>query len=116
MERMSEPKQTLSDAEVAEAALADRRHDGTALTASFRTRAFAAGLDLVNRIGASAEPADHHPDIALAYSRVRVALSSHDVGGLTIRDIRLARAISEHAAAMGVQTERGDVEAAAGIE
>jgi 4a-hydroxytetrahydrobiopterin dehydratase len=58
----------------------------------------------VNRIGASAEKANHHPDLTLTYPQVRVTLSSHDVGGITSRDIDLARTISGHAADLGVAT------------
>ena len=55
-----------------------------------KTGDFATGLDLVNAIGALAEAADHHPDIDLRYGTVHVALSSHDAGGVTDRDIALA--------------------------
>ena len=67
---------------------------------------FAAGLALVNAIGAAAETMDHHPDLDLRYSQVNVRLSSHDVGGITGRDIRLARRISSIAADAGLQTQR----------
>lgn len=99
---MSDPKQLLSDADIAGARLIDWRRVGDALTARFRSGTFSAGLELVNRIGASAEAADHHPDVVLTYPAVEITLSSHDVGGVTIRDIRLAREISEHAAALGI--------------
>lgn len=71
------------------------------LRARFRTADFASALELVNRIGAAAEEADHHPDLGLHWGRVDVRLSSHDVGGLTQRDVRLARAISAIAADLG---------------
>lgn len=98
---MQDPKQQLSASEIAEAELPDWRHVDGALRARFRTGSFAKGLELVNRIGASAETADHHPDIELTYPAVVVTLSSHDVGAVTIRDVRLARAISAHAHALG---------------
>ncbi|MDP9889578.1 pterin-4a-carbinolamine dehydratase [Pseudarthrobacter enclensis] len=56
----------------------------------------------MNRIGASAEEVNHHPDLTLTYSTVGVTLSSHDVGGITSRDIDLARIISGHAADLGL--------------
>ncbi|ATG51392.1 4a-hydroxytetrahydrobiopterin dehydratase [Brachybacterium vulturis] len=99
---MADSKKTLTSAEIAEAALTDWRQDGETLTARFATGDFATGLDLVGRIGASAEEANHHPDLTLTYPEVTVTLSSHDVGGITSRDLALARRISEHAAALDI--------------
>ena len=62
--------------------------------ARFRTGSFARGVELVTRIGALADAADHHPDVDLRYGGVSVRLVTHDVGGLTERDLELARAIS----------------------
>jgi len=60
----------------------------------FRTGSFTAGVGLVDAIGELAEAANHHPDIDLRYGSVTVRLSSHDVGGLSTRDVELARQIS----------------------
>lgn len=73
-------------------------------TRRFETGSFAVGLELVNAIGALAEDADHHPDIDLRYGDVTVRLSSHDVGGLSQRDVDLARRISGAARELGVGT------------
>lgn len=73
-----------------------------AIEARFRTRDFATGLAFLNRIAAAAEAANHHPDITLSYTYVHIALTSHDVGGKTQRDVDLARQISEIAADLGV--------------
>jgi 4a-hydroxytetrahydrobiopterin dehydratase len=75
------------------------------LQTRLRTGDFAAGLTVVNAIGAAAEEMDHHPDVDLRYSHVDVRLSSHDVGGLTDRDVRLARRISEIAGDAGVELD-----------
>lgn len=75
------------------------------LHARFATGDFATGLALVDAIGEAAEAANHHPDITLTYPLVEVRLTSHDVGGMTARDVRLARQISEIAAGMGVAAE-----------
>jgi 4a-hydroxytetrahydrobiopterin dehydratase len=99
---MTDPQRKLSAAEIAEARLTGWRLTREALTATFRTRKFSTGLELVNRIGASAEQANHHPDLTLTYPEVSVTLSSHNVGGITSRDIDLARTISGHAADLGV--------------
>lgn len=72
------------------------------LHARFATGDFATGLRLVNRIAELAEEANHHPDLDLRYPHLDVRLVSHDVGGLTQRDVRMARRISELAASEGV--------------
>ena len=88
---MSDPKQKLTSDGGPRSGLEDWRHLLTGIRARFRTGDFATGLALVDRIGAAAEEAGHHPDISLTYSEVIVTLSSHDVGGITSRDIDLAR-------------------------
>ena len=50
---------------------------------------------VVNAIGHLAEAAWHHPDIALSWDRVEVALSTHDAGGISDRDFELARKIED---------------------
>ncbi|MBD8080453.1 VOC family protein [Cellulosimicrobium arenosum] len=60
----------------------------------FRTGSFTAGVELVDAIGELADAADHHPDVDLRYPAVTVRLTSHDVGGLSRRDVELARQIS----------------------
>jgi 4a-hydroxytetrahydrobiopterin dehydratase len=77
------------------------------LQTRIRTGDFTTGLKLVNAIGAAAEEMDHHPDVDLRYGRVDVRLSSHDVGGLTGRDVQLARRISDIAAEAGVELDGG---------
>jgi 4a-hydroxytetrahydrobiopterin dehydratase len=73
----------------------------------FRTGSFDKGVDLVVRIGALADAANHHPDVDLRYPSVTVRLSTHEVGGLTERDVALARAISAAAGELGVIGEPG---------
>jgi 4a-hydroxytetrahydrobiopterin dehydratase len=61
-----------------------------------RTWAFAdfkAAMAFVNRVAELAEAANHHPDIDIRYSKVTLALSTHDAGGLTARDFALAESI-----------------------
>ncbi|WP_203337863.1 VOC family protein [Nocardioides limicola] len=99
-------KVVLSDREVSESeGLDDWRILLGALHTRFRTRHFATGLQLVNRIGAAAEEANHHPDLDLRYGHLNVKLVSHDVGGLTARDVRMARQISGLAAEEGVAAD-----------
>ncbi len=94
--------QTLSFAEVEAAALADWRQLFEALRTRFKTGDFATGLALTSRIGELAEAANHHPDVDLRYPHVNVTLCSHDVFGVTSRDVDLARQISAAAADLGV--------------
>lgn len=104
---MSESREKLSTAQVRDAGLADWRQILGRIKARFRTGDFRTGLALVDRIGAEAEAANHHPDVQLTYSDVIVALSSHDVRGITSRDLDLARQISRHAAELGVVADPG---------
>lgn len=92
----------LSFADVQGAGLDDWRQLFETLRTRFRTGSFATGLRLVTRIGELAEEADHHPDVDLRYPTVAVTLWSHDVGGVTSRDVDLARRISEAAAELEV--------------
>jgi 4a-hydroxytetrahydrobiopterin dehydratase len=73
------------------------------LQTRIETKDFAAGLALVNAIGEVAEQQNHHPDLTLRYSAVDIRLSSHDEGGVTKRDVRLARAVSSVASALGLR-------------
>lgn len=100
---------TLSFAEVEAAGLTDWRQLFAALHTRFLTGDFATGLELVNRVGALAEAADHHPDVDLRYPLVNITLSSHDVFGVTSRDVALARQISEAAADLGVKADPSTV-------
>ncbi len=68
---------------------------------------FATGLALVDAVGALAEAAGHHPDIDLRYGLVQLALSSHDAGGVTDRDIALAEQISALVAERGLRPDHG---------
>lgn len=56
---------------------------------------FVTSLDFVNRVGALAEAADHHPDITFGWGYAEVALTTHDRGGVTDVDIALATKINE---------------------
>lgn len=68
-----------------------RRGDTLAKTFSFPT--FLEGIAFVNRVAHAAEAMDHHPDLDIRYTKVVCTLSTHDAGGVTASDIRLAREI-----------------------
>jgi 4a-hydroxytetrahydrobiopterin dehydratase len=78
--------------------------------AHFRTGSFAAGVALVDAIGGLADAADHHPDVDLRYRGVTVRLWTHDIDGLSERDVGLARQISEAARRLGVPAAPADVQ------
>jgi 4a-hydroxytetrahydrobiopterin dehydratase len=102
---MTDPREKLTATQVREADLAHWRQILGRIKARFRTGNFATGLALVNKIGAAAEAANHHPDIQLTYTDVIVTLSSHDVRGITSRDLDLARQISRYAAELGIGSD-----------
>ena len=85
----------LSDAEIT-AGLADLpgwERVGDEIVKRFERPSFADAVTFVVRIGFLAEAADHHPDLDLRWRTVRVALTTHDAGGLTGRDLALASAV-----------------------
>ena len=96
----------LSEAEVAELldALTDwnRDPDSGAIVRHLEFPTFADAIQFVNRVAQDADDHDHHPDIDIRYRRLRVALISHDVGGLTKRDSRMARLIDEQVKRSGM--------------
>lgn len=98
---------TLTEREIADAALDDWSYLRSGLHTRLVTKNFATGLRLVELIGAAAEKANHHPDLDLRYPHLDIRLTSHDAGGVTDRDLSLARAISEIAAAEGVVAAPG---------
>ncbi len=89
----------LSDAEI-ESALAHLggwQREGAELVRQLVFEDFVAALGFIVQVGALAERANHHPTLTNTYNRVRIALSTHDEGGITDRDLALAREIGERA-------------------
>jgi 4a-hydroxytetrahydrobiopterin dehydratase len=56
----------------------------------YKFKKFMDGIHFINEVAAIAEAADHHPDIHVNYTRVRMVCSTHDAGGVTAKDMRLA--------------------------
>lgn len=67
--------------------------EGAMLVKTYECPSFPRAIAFVDRIAVAAEARDHHPDIDIRYRRVRVALTTHDAGGLTFRDAQLAEEI-----------------------
>jgi 4a-hydroxytetrahydrobiopterin dehydratase len=66
---------------------------GSEIKRTYRFQDFREALAFVDRVGELAERAGHHPDIDIRYNAVTLALTTHDAGGLTVKDFELARAI-----------------------
>ena len=74
--------------------------DGRALERSFRFKDFAEAFAFLTRVAAHAETVDHHPEFTSVWNRVDFRLTSHDSGGVTERDVKLAEAIARLAEAV----------------
>lgn len=72
--------------------------NGNALVHSYRFNDFAEAFAFLTRVALHAEKVDHHPEFTSRWNRVDFRLTSHDSGGVTERDIRLAEAIDRLAA------------------
>lgn len=55
---------------------------------------FTQGLRFINRVARLAEGTNHHPDIDIRYNKVKLTLTTHDEGGLTMKDFTLAGKIN----------------------
>ena len=67
---------------------------GKALTRSFRFKDFSEAFAFLTRVGMHAEKVNHHPEFTNVWNRVDFRLTSHDSGGVTQRDVKLAEAIN----------------------
>jgi 4a-hydroxytetrahydrobiopterin dehydratase len=87
----------LSDADVAEALgrLNGWAREGNAITRQYQFADFRAAMWFLNAAAAAADAMDHHPEWCNVYNRVTVKLSTHDAGGITTRDIRLAESMDK---------------------
>ncbi|MGD0796441.1 MAG: 4a-hydroxytetrahydrobiopterin dehydratase [Acidobacteriaceae bacterium] len=88
--------QTLSEHELHQllAELPEWAHQDGMLVRYWNFKDFVEAMAFVNRVAALAEADQHHPDIDIRYNRVRLALVSHDAGGITARDAKMARHLS----------------------
>ena len=92
---MAEQKGLSSEAET-KAALEELpgwKREGKAITRTYDLKGFKAAMAFAGTVGELADRADHHPDILIQYSKVTLTLWSHDKGGISDRDLRLARQI-----------------------
>lgn len=67
--------------------------DGAAIERKFAFGDFSAAFAFMARVALLAEKRDHHPEWFNVYNRVEITLTTHDAGGLSLRDVKMARAI-----------------------
>ena len=77
--------------------------DRPAIRRDLKFADFNAAFGFMTRVALLADKVDHHPEWSNVYNRVEVLLTTHDAGGVTQRDLDLARFIDDAAAAMGGQ-------------
>jgi 4a-hydroxytetrahydrobiopterin dehydratase len=87
----------LTDSEIQQTlgSLRGWQRQGKAIQRIFEFPDFKAAMQFVNKIADAAEHANHHPDIDIRYNKVTMALISHDSGGVTQRDVKMAKRINE---------------------
>jgi 4a-hydroxytetrahydrobiopterin dehydratase len=66
---------------------------GDVITKTFQFRDFLTGINFVSAVAKAADAADHHPDIDIRYTKVTCTLSTHSAGGITQKDLDMARKI-----------------------
>ena len=86
---------TLSDDDIATAleGLPGWERAGDSIAKEYELDGFPGAVAFVVRISYEAEAANHHPDLDIRYNKVTVALSTHSEGGITGKDVALARSI-----------------------
>jgi 4a-hydroxytetrahydrobiopterin dehydratase len=66
------------------------QREGDEIVKTFELPSFPEAIAFVARVADAAEAADHHPDLDIRYRKVRVALTTHDQGGISDKDFALA--------------------------
>ena len=92
---LSRMRQKLSDLEIQRAlgGLSGWSRRGDTITKTYTFDKFANGIAFVGRVAVVADEMDHHPDIDIRYTKVTMSLSTHDAGGVTASDLKLAEKI-----------------------
>ena len=72
-------------------AVPDWKRTGSTIARTFQFKTFSAAIKFVNAVARSAEKSNHHPDIDIRWNKVKLALTTHDAGGLTENDFKMAR-------------------------
>jgi 4a-hydroxytetrahydrobiopterin dehydratase len=87
----------LSENEIAEklSGLEGWGQEGNQIVKQYKFKNFVGSMGFVTKVAILAERADHHPDILIEYSKVKISLSTHSEGGLTEKDFNLANEIED---------------------
>lgn len=88
--RLTDDERNAALAELAEWSLGK---DGLSVVRDFKFADFSEAFGFMTRVALYAEKVDHHPEWSNVYNRVHIALTTHDAGGLSQRDVKMARAI-----------------------
>ena len=83
------------DVQTALQKLSGWKRNGQAIERVFQFENFSDAMVFVNKIAEAAEEANHHPDITINYNKVTLQLVSHDSGGVTQRDVKMAAQINQ---------------------
>ena len=68
---------------------------GHEITKEFHFKDFKEAMDFVQKVAEEAERENHHPDIFIRYNKVTITLTTHDAGGLTYKDFKMASVIEQ---------------------
>lgn len=88
--KLTEEERTIALGELPQWSLA---RDGDAFERKFAFADFSEAFAFMTRVALLAEKHDHHPEWFNVYNRVEIVLTTHDAGGLSARDVAMARAI-----------------------
>ena len=77
------------------AELNDWELTGHEITKEFSFKDFKEAMEFVQKVGEEAEREHHHPDIFIRFNKVNITLTTHDAGGLTYKDFKLAKIIEQ---------------------
>lgn len=69
--------------------------DGNSIKKEFKRKDYIDTIGFVSKVAMLAERADHHPDMLVQYNKVHITLSTHSEGGITEKDLNLAREIEQ---------------------
>ncbi|MBI3027327.1 4a-hydroxytetrahydrobiopterin dehydratase [Candidatus Woesearchaeota archaeon] len=69
--------------------------DHTSIFKEFEFESFKEAMEFVNKVAEEAQRQNHHPDILIRYNKVTLTLTTHDEGGITYKDFKMAKIIEQ---------------------
>ncbi|MBS0187806.1 MAG: 4a-hydroxytetrahydrobiopterin dehydratase [Planctomycetes bacterium] len=85
------PKLTEAQVDAALKDVPDWGESGDAIQRTYQFPDFVRAMSFVDKVAQAAEKSQHHPDILIRYNKVTLTLSTHDAGGITVKDFDLAK-------------------------